>query len=96
MNRRDFLYAVPAAAILSPGLVRAQSSGWPERAITMIYPYAAGGAATQFGIALAEQLRNELGQPVLAESRPGAGGAIGGAAVARAKADGYIEAPSKT
>lgn len=89
MQRRDFLYAsAPFLAWPAVGAL-AQPRAWPERPITMVYPYAAGGAATLFGIALAERLQQELGQPVVAESRSGAGGAIGCAAVARAKPDGY-------
>ena len=89
MRRRDILGIAGAGGVLSlPSRAFAQS-GYPERAITMIYPYAVGGAADVFGRALAERLRADLGQPVISESKPGAGGAIGCSFVARAKPDGY-------
>lgn len=88
MFRRVLLKAGALSALTSwHRLVSAE--GYPDRPITMLYPYAAGGAATLFGQAFADRLRRELGQPVIAESRPGAGGAIGGLAVARARPDGY-------
>ncbi len=88
MDRRVLLKA-GAVSMLAPASWSVVAQGYPERTVVMIYPYAAGGAATLFGQALAERLRRELGQPVIAESRPGAGGAIGGSLVARAKPDGY-------
>lgn len=88
MNRRDFVrIGVLPVFGFRPWDALAQS--YPERTVTMLYPYAAGGAATMFGQALADRLQRELGKTVIAESRPGAGGAIGGSAVARAKPDGY-------
>jgi tripartite-type tricarboxylate transporter receptor subunit TctC len=62
---------------------------YPERPILMVYPYAAGGAADVMARAVGDKLRVLLGQPVVTESKPGAGGAIGTAFVARAKPDGY-------
>jgi tripartite-type tricarboxylate transporter receptor subunit TctC len=89
MQRRQML-GLLAAATGSGLAAGARSQGtYPERTIQMIFPYAAGGAADVFGRALADRLRADLGRPVVAESKPGAGGAIGCSYVARAKPDGY-------
>jgi tripartite-type tricarboxylate transporter receptor subunit TctC len=88
MNRRDLL-KLGLLPVLGAETRDVGAQAYPTRPVTMIYPYAAGGAATLFGQAFGERLQKELGQAVVVESRPGAGGAIGGAAVARAKADGY-------
>jgi tripartite-type tricarboxylate transporter receptor subunit TctC len=89
MQRRSVLSLL--AAVSGATMVRdiTAQSAYPERTIQMIFPYAAGGAADVFGRALAEKLRADLGRPVVAESKPGAGGAIGCSYVARAKPDGY-------
>ena len=70
------------AALARPALA------WPERPITMIYPYAPGSDAA--ARALAEALHQELGQPVAVVNRDGASGVIGMRAVAQAAPDGYM------
>ncbi len=62
---------------------------WPSRPLRLIVPYTAGGNADATARALASQLAEKLGQPVLVDNRPGASGSIGAAAVAKASADGY-------
>ena len=62
---------------------------WPERPVKLVVPFATGAMGDTVARLLAEELRPLLGQPVLVENRPGAGGNIGAAAVARAPADGY-------
>jgi tripartite-type tricarboxylate transporter receptor subunit TctC len=74
------------AAGLSP-LAPAQE--WPHRPIRIIVSFGAGGGADIISRILAQSLQEKLGQPVVVENRPGAGGTIGNEAVARADKDGY-------
>jgi tripartite-type tricarboxylate transporter receptor subunit TctC len=67
----------------------AQQAPWPNRPIKMIIPFGAGGGTDVIGRLLAQKLTESLGQTVVVENRPGAGGSLGTAEVARAPADGY-------
>jgi tripartite-type tricarboxylate transporter receptor subunit TctC len=67
----------------------ARADDYPTRVITMVVPFPAGGGTTLLARTLAEQLKTELGQTVIVENVPGAGGSIGVARVARATPDGY-------
>ena len=75
------------AAGLAP--FAAMASSYPGRPITIIYPYASGSASDALARQVAEIIAKALGQPVLVESRPGAGGSIGLEHVARSAPDGY-------
>lgn len=68
---------------------RARGQTWPTRPVTMLIPYAAGGITDATGRMVARKLSDLLGQTVLVDNRPGAGGVIGTEAVARALPDGY-------
>lgn len=74
------LAAVPAA--------HAQN-GWPNRTITLVSPYAPGGTTDVLARLLSNRLHDKLGQAIVVENRPGAGGNIGTAYVAKANPDGY-------
>lgn len=75
---------------MQTGLARAQSTApWPNRAIRLIVPFPAGGAADSLARAVGEGMAAELGQAMLIDNRPGAGGMIGGEAAARAAGDGH-------
>jgi tripartite-type tricarboxylate transporter receptor subunit TctC len=76
-----------AGSLLLCGL--AGAAGYPERPLTLVAPYPAGGAADVLARILGKKLEEQLGQPVVVENKAGAGTAIGAAAVANAKADGY-------
>lgn len=75
-------------ALAATGAAQA-ADDYPSRPITLIIPVAAGGTTDIAGRALANQLKDELGQTVIVENRPGASGGIANAYVARAKPDGY-------
>jgi tripartite-type tricarboxylate transporter receptor subunit TctC len=67
----------------------AAADEWPARPIQVIVPFGAGGAADIIARLVGDKLAAALGQPVVIEDRPGAGGNIGAAAVARSNPDGY-------
>lgn len=69
------------------GLAGAQD--YPTRPITFIVPFAAGGGVDSIMRRMSDDLHKALGQPIVIDARPGANGAIGSAAVARATPDGY-------
>jgi tripartite-type tricarboxylate transporter receptor subunit TctC len=83
--RRRALLALPLAAASIPA--RAQDA-WPTRPIRIIAPFAPGGSADTLGRLVAQELQTALGQPVVVENRPGAGGVLGSLAVARSAPDG--------
>jgi tripartite-type tricarboxylate transporter receptor subunit TctC len=68
---------------------RAVAQTFPNRAVTMIVPYPAGGPSDTIGRVMAEGLRSSLGQPVVVENVGGASGSLGTGRVARAAPDGY-------
>jgi tripartite-type tricarboxylate transporter receptor subunit TctC len=76
-----------ALLLALPG--RPAAAAWPERPITAIVPFAAGGGTDGVARILADQLGRVLGQPVVIENRGGANGTIGATAAARARPDGY-------
>lgn len=87
-SRREFVLAtLGASALAATGPLFAQS--WPERPITFICPWPAGGTADQSMRALCTVAGKLLGQPIAVENRAGASGMIGAKALASAKADGY-------
>jgi tripartite-type tricarboxylate transporter receptor subunit TctC len=67
----------------------AAAQSFPERTITLINPYAAGGPADLLARTIADGMSETLGRPVVVENRPGAGTAIGARAVVQANPDGY-------
>lgn len=79
-----------AVAISSMLLTGAASAGdWPTRPITLIAPFAPGGSIDGVSRILAQGLSDRLGQAVVVENKPGAGGSLGVQMVARARPDGY-------
>jgi tripartite-type tricarboxylate transporter receptor subunit TctC len=67
----------------------AQAQEWPQRQVTIVVPFTAGGTTDMFGRILAQGLQQKYGTPFVVENRAGAGGNLGAAAVARAAKDGY-------
>ena len=78
-----------AVLILVAGFTSAAAQTWPARPIRMIAPFPAGGLVDVLARAVGEELAKTLGQPVVVENRPGAGGNIGADVVAKADPDGH-------
>nr|WP_255503143.1 tripartite tricarboxylate transporter substrate binding protein [Cupriavidus sp. UME77] len=74
---------------LAPAPAEAQPAAWPNRPIEMIVAYAPGGGTDLVARLLARHLEKELGATIVVQNKPGAGGAIGFAELARATPDGY-------
>jgi tripartite-type tricarboxylate transporter receptor subunit TctC len=75
------------ALILAAPMALAQ--GFPEKPVTLVIPFAAGGSTDVVGRIVAERMGQELGQQIIVENRAGAGGSLGAGTVARAAPDGY-------
>jgi len=78
-----------AICVLATGLAPPASAQWPQRPIRIIVAFGPGGGADIVGRIIAQSLQDRLGQAVVIENRPGAGGTLGNEAVARADKDGY-------
>src|SRR5215510_12289713 len=84
------------AAILALAPLAAAAQAFPSKPIRIIVPFTPGSATDTMARPVAEKLSTALGQQVLVENRPGAGGTIGVAALAKSPADGYTLAVVST
>jgi tripartite-type tricarboxylate transporter receptor subunit TctC len=84
---KRMLVAIALAALANISAVSAQT--YPSKPITVIVPFAAGGATDVLARFLGERMRTILGQPIVIENVTGAGGSIGVTRLVRAPADGY-------
>jgi tripartite-type tricarboxylate transporter receptor subunit TctC len=92
MNRRlatRMLSALGAAGALATLPLGAQAQAWPARPIRLVIPFPAGGATDILGRLFAQKLGTALGQQVVVDNKPGAGGTLGSDIVAKAPADGH-------
>ena len=78
--------ALLLAAVAIPHIAAA---AWPERSISLVHGFGAGGNADVTARVVANRLSAHLGQTVIVEPKPGAGGRVAADYIARAKADGY-------
>ncbi|MGK7865769.1 Bug family tripartite tricarboxylate transporter substrate binding protein [Falsiroseomonas sp. E2-1-a20] len=91
MLRRTLLSTLAATPLL-PGLARAQGNAapWPNRPVTILVPFVAGGPSDIIARTIANRMAQAVGQPVVAENRPGANGEVAARQVMRAPADGHM------
>jgi tripartite-type tricarboxylate transporter receptor subunit TctC len=89
MRVREFALIVVTTLLTLGAFGTAQSQTWPQRPVTVVVPFAAGGNTDGIGRSIAQWLSDRLGQQFVVENRGGAGGAIAAEMVAKAPADGY-------
>lgn len=89
MTNSSFAKACLMALGLGAAALAGAQTAWPTRPISLVVPFPAGGTTDVLARALAEKLSQSLGQPVVVESKPGAGATLGADYVAKAKPDGY-------
>src|ERR1700759_1186865 len=83
-------FAIALIAVPSSAPPAASAEVYPSRAITIVVPFPAGGPSDTLSRLFAERVRASLGQPVVVENVPGAGGTLGVDRVVRAAPDGYF------
>jgi tripartite-type tricarboxylate transporter receptor subunit TctC len=88
MRRRRLLPLLAAPLVLRTGSGHAQAM-WPDRPVRLVVPFGAGGAVDTISRLVSQHFQPIANQPLVVENRPGAGGTIAGAFVAREKPDGY-------
>ena len=87
-NMRTLFYLLVATILAGVGSATAQN--YPSRPITIVVPFAPGGATDVIGRIMADRMQALLRQPVIIENVTGAAGSIGAGRVARAQPDGYM------
>ena len=93
MNRRNVI-ALAATTVAAPLVARAQDA-WPNRPVTLLVPFAAGGSNDVVARLLAPALEAKFGQPFVVENRPGGGGSLGMGMVARDNAGRWWLTPER-
>jgi tripartite-type tricarboxylate transporter receptor subunit TctC len=89
ISRRTLIKAGASTAVAMPFVGSSWAQAWPSKPIKIVVGYPAGGLTDLFARAYGEYISQQVGQPVVVENRPGAGGSIGAQAVKAAPADGY-------
>jgi tripartite-type tricarboxylate transporter receptor subunit TctC len=88
MSLRKLTLAAPLA-LASIALCAPAQAAWPEKPIRIVVTFASGGASDIVARVISEPMAKALGQTVIVDNKPGAGGTIGGAEVVRSAPDGY-------
>jgi len=86
---KSLLPFIATIALLAQAAALAQAQDYPNRPVTLVVPYAAGGGLDVLGRMLAQKLTDRLGKPFVVDNRPGAGTVIGAQSVVKAAPDGY-------
>lgn len=86
---RKFIAVLAAAGVVSACAYAAQAQSYPERTITVVVPFSAGGPTDTVTRLVAESMSKDLGQQIVVENVGGAGGTLGAGRVASAEPDGY-------
>jgi tripartite-type tricarboxylate transporter receptor subunit TctC len=89
MQRRQLMAMGMAACCAWGAAVTAQAQTYPHKPVRLIVPFPAGGATDLFARSLSQKLGEKLGQSLVVENRPGAGGTLGSDLAAKATPDGY-------
>jgi tripartite-type tricarboxylate transporter receptor subunit TctC len=89
IGKRSFVSATIAAALLFPAAIPVKAQSFPTKPIKIVVPFPPGGPIDTIGRLIAQHMSSSMGQNVIIENRPGAGGTVGANAVATAPADGY-------
>jgi tripartite-type tricarboxylate transporter receptor subunit TctC len=89
MKKRHLIHTALAMVLAWPALSVAQAPSYPTKPVRLIVPFPAGGATDLFARSLSQKLGEKLGQSLVVENRPGAGGTLGSDLAAKAQADGY-------
>jgi tripartite-type tricarboxylate transporter receptor subunit TctC len=85
-DRRTLIAGLPLAMLKRPALAQ---QAWPNRPVSILVPFVAGGPSDIVARIIAQRMAMAIGQPVVAENRPGANGEVAARAVARAAPDGH-------
>ncbi|URI10410.1 tripartite tricarboxylate transporter substrate binding protein [Aquincola tertiaricarbonis] len=89
ISRRTWLTALAAAPLATAPFAALAQAGWPSKPVRIVVPFAAGGTTDILARALAPELQRAFGQPFIVDNKPGAGGNIGAADVAKSAPDGH-------
>lgn len=89
LTRRQVLIGASVAAVSATGFSKAHAEAYPTQNITLVVPFTPGGSTDILARVIGQKLEAALKYPVIVESRPGAGGTVGVASVARAAPDGH-------
>ena len=86
---RSFAAAAVVACVLAMAVPASAEDAWPQRPVTIVVPFQAGGSADLLARILQQHMEADFGSPFVVENRSGAGGSVGTAYVAKAPNDGY-------